>query len=642
MADQDEQTPPGEPGFTVSNTSPPTRKRKRPNGTRSDLVYTRKRATAACRACRARKVKCNNMRPTCDSCMASNASCVYEDARDHSTFDPASILILDRLNQVLVQLGHLSSATTGHASDHAQASLSETTLATPESSGLHQPLSKSQHGRETPNELRIPSARTTPDAILRWPIFEDRFPDNYITDGVFTAELADEDLDSNVGGIDEDAIPELVTRFLELVHIKNPILDPEVILSYAYYASEEGLRWDPPSCLVLIVCALGCVAQPFPDDLAGGRNGSTSFASHGQRLQQGESYFGMARKRFGLLGRNLLAPQCHFLAGVYLMYTMQPLAAWSQFHSASMSYHIYLQCQARLPPTAQDPSQALQRRRREQRLYWSCYKSECELRTEMDLPNSSLADLDYPDMYPSPPDPDASGTSANAGSPVVEGSTGQTRPRRMMTDKASREESWFYYLTEITLRRIGNRIINAFYSNSLADWNEEAIPSMAKEVEEFERQLEEWYQRLPPPIQFEEDELPTRELQYMVQARVLELRTWMYRPFLYYAIHSPRDAPNRNVSQSWEDKAVLCCFRGLRAWPILHRHHGTWYSLRATASVALCVLGAAKCGTISLPHDWRETMTACIDRLRFWEDEGPAMSRTIQVLESYLYEMRDE
>lgn len=123
------------------------------------------------------------------------------------------------------------------------------------------------------DELRIPPARTTPDAVLQWPIFGNLYPANYITDAVFEAHAEDEyDPDSQDSipyqhhpakprlsrssggggvGIDEDAIPDLVQKFLELVHVKNPILDTDTILSYAHHVAEEGLRWDAPSCLVV-------------------------------------------------------------------------------------------------------------------------------------------------------------------------------------------------------------------------------------------------------------------------------------------------------------------------------------------------------------------------------------------------------
>lgn len=179
------------------------------------------------------------------------------------------------------------------------------------------------------------------------------------------------------------------------------------------------------------------------------------------------------------------------------MYTLRPLQAWAQFHSASRSYHIYLQFQMRRSsrPAACAPVTSSKRRRLEQRLYWSCYKSECELRAEMDLPNSSLAAFHYPDMHPSPPDMDA--PSPEMTDQQLQGGGGPaTLPllgRHPSTLNQHQEESWYYYLTEITLRRIVNRILNAFYAQGYEGWTRDTICFMAKAAGEFERQLEEWF-----------------------------------------------------------------------------------------------------------------------------------------------------
>lgn len=54
-------------------------------------------------------------------------------------------------------------------------------------------------------------------------------------------------------GFNEDAVLERVQKFLDLVHIKNPILDPETIWSYAQCVAEDGLEWDSASCLVVSI-----------------------------------------------------------------------------------------------------------------------------------------------------------------------------------------------------------------------------------------------------------------------------------------------------------------------------------------------------------------------------------------------------
>lgn len=133
-----------------------------------------------------------------------------------------------------------------------------------------------------------------------------------------------------------------------------------------------------------------------------------------------------------------------------------------------------------------DTAKAAKRRRLEQRLYWSCYKSGCELRIEMDLPNSSLAAFNYPDMHPSPPDMDAPSPET-----TVSGH-GSAQGRRNFALDHNQEESWYYYLTEITLRRLSNEILNTFYQNGHGGWTDKTIGFMAKAVQESEQQMDEW------------------------------------------------------------------------------------------------------------------------------------------------------
>jgi hypothetical protein len=72
-----------------------------------------------------------------------------------------------------------------------------------------------------------------------------------------------------------------------------------------------------------------------------------------------------------------------------------------------------------------------------------------EVRCEIPLPQSGFANLKHPDVFPSPP--------TRLCSPV--GSMDQ--PRTAPADESNTDEqrSWFYYLAEISHRRMMNRAI---------------------------------------------------------------------------------------------------------------------------------------------------------------------------------------
>lgn len=239
----------------------------------------------------------------------------------------------------------------------------------------------------------------------------------------------------------------------------------------------------------LVACALGCVAEPFDTPRGTSR---TSLDRDGNRLKKGEDYYNMARKRFGFLDRGILSSQCHFLAGVYLMYTLKPLLAWTKFQEASRAYHLYLQCQLRRLPHAPAGSAIAKRRALEQRLYWSCYKSECELRVELDLPNSSLADFNYPDMHPSPPNLECVDEPLPQVTVFEDGNYGATNHDSLHYLREQQQQSWFYYLTEITLRRITNDVLKTLYTDNYMFWSEETLRQKLKAAEEFNEQLLNW------------------------------------------------------------------------------------------------------------------------------------------------------
>ncbi len=148
--------------------------------------------------------------------------------------------------------------------------------------------------------------------------------------------------------------------------------------------------------------------------------------------------------------------------------------------------------------------------RLERRLYWSCLKSEwyvllnpqsyllfekeasyktiSEIRMEICLPTSGLGKIAYPDVLPTPP----------IGSPApTEDSTGmimaQERGGTLSMASAELETSWRYYLSDIAVRHIANRLVNTFYQDDASSWLSMPIERMSRLAEELDLQLTQWY-----------------------------------------------------------------------------------------------------------------------------------------------------
>ena len=151
--------------------------------------------------------------------------------------------------------------------------------------------------------------------VLTWPIFDSMVDDAHIKTYFFepleNLTLETSPSPSNLlngpglscrtndsgRGIREEDVPPLVQEFLEKVHVKNPILDPPVLLEMARRVAEDGFKWDESSCLILIACALANLASNF--SLTKPNADETSHLD-AKDYATAEQYYTGARKRIGV------------------------------------------------------------------------------------------------------------------------------------------------------------------------------------------------------------------------------------------------------------------------------------------------------------------------------------------------------
>lgn len=413
------------------------------------------------------------------------------------------------------------------------------------------------------------------------------------------------------------------------------------------------------------------------------------------------------------------------------MYTFRPLDAWSHFYQASSFYQFYLRGVGG-PSDSEPDDHDLDRltritrseRRLEQTIYWSCFKSEIEMRIELPLALSTISSFEYPSMFPTPPNPAASAHmdslptayEASAWHKVIDATYGSNireltgysdivdathDTQNLIQHRGvlyNEEESWYYYLTEVALRRISNRIVNSFYRVPWDAWLEpERWITLAIE---FAAQIDAWSANLPAAMQtFDASPLKlldqrkasdalqssthelesrkdsvSKELSWCTENRLLEMRSWLYQPFLYCIIHQPLQPDGSG--QAWmtlpENRAtafreliatgVECNLRILHWRALFHRHHGIWFDIRAviTAVITLCALAKSgmvqvpmclffqesnqsgherSCGTHQLPCISFRTI---FDRLRYWEDETSDVRQSRILLEGLVENTRIE
>lgn len=176
----------------------------------------------------------------------------------------------------------------------------------------------------------------------------------------------------------------------------------------------------------------------------------------------------------------------------------------------------------------------------------------------------------------------------------------------------------------------------------------------------------------------------SRELSWATDNRLLEMRSWLYQPFLYYFIHNYQATPNNSVSANhisfqapsldkfvqsahfWteslkaEDATALynfitsgieCNLKILDVRSLRHRHHGLWYDMRSLMCASLILLAIVKSGheewlpggaeilwgygSPSEPpeHGVSGKIGHIIDEFDYWTDESPDLKHHRAVLE---------
>ncbi|KAF5642987.1 putative 3-isopropylmalate dehydrogenase beta [Fusarium sp. NRRL 25303] len=554
-------------------------------------------------------------------------------------FDPASIAILQRLNQVLESVGDIP----GIIKANVETALKNT--ASPASRVVASVDAFSDGQGLNSDDLTAPTGILSVESVLEWPILTGIIAPSHILEALsdtkagcghasltcrtdnspgFNAELTPI-------AVVEKEMPRLVRQFLQHVHPVNPILDVDEIYSHSLRVSETGITWNGESCIVLIACALGCIAKPY-DTLVtspSGPSAASSIGSQGEELEMASAYFELARQRLGLLDQSLLAAQCHFFAGVYYMFTLAPLRAWSQFEHAANTFYIYWTY------LSHQDSQPVHLRRLARSLYWSCLKSQLELGLDLHLPQTALKDLlDAGSELPAPPE--INGRHSQ-----------QTRaifppPEKTSTEDLGsvQEESWYYYLTEITLRRFNNRAFNLLYRDG-KDWGTSrslSIESLISAVSQIEDQLDNWAQTMPVMAQITVGALPTNKLALLLYARILELKCLIYRPFLYHAAHSTMSDREQAEISPFVERGLSCHFLAITIGYLHYRNHITYYHFRTSTASALCILAIVKSRRVRTVHemDWRGGVKGLIKKIQYWEDETAMAGRCADVLEAIM------
>ncbi|KAI9147125.1 hypothetical protein HJFPF1_13157 [Paramyrothecium foliicola] len=575
--------------------------------------------------CRERKRKCDNLRPTCSACSRVGARCDYGQ-QDASSFDAASLAILDRLALLEGLVRNLPSTLIPSSAQLPQ-NFSSTTAAFA--------------ARSPPGSAPFPASPVSTfdlgatcsistDRVLQWPVFQEllsplrrfRFVDvngfetyTYLGDLVSQSTALAATRPSHLESINEPSatvnistdradIDNLVNRYFKRVNIKNPILSRLVVSRYCRDYCEHGALFNLETCLVLLICALGAISTEFDPQDKGSSDLHGSSGSHARQpdasrmanLKLGHCYFVAAEKRLGmaLSATSNLAVQCLCLAGIYQMYAVRPMRALGMFHAAGSLLQSLLSTGSDL--VEEDPQV-------DSSLFWTCFKSEREILAEIPVSSPTLREPASPTSYPPPHGPASSSSDEWV---------------------AAEEDSWYFLLSEMTLRRIANQIAEVvcnYIDNGQPRNVEELIPDIAA----FEQKLERYRELLAPAVNFPDVPQPaSTEWQQYSRGRYYRVLELMHRPFLFAILHAPDPGAYDPSIRRLAEKALCNAHRYLLHSVTSHRHHGTWLQIRNELREASLLLAASRSpANLAMPDRWEEGVAKTLATFEYWSWEYP-------------------
>lgn len=479
-------------------------------------AYPRKRSHTACDTCRQKKVKCDNVRPQCGSCKRNNSpNCRYitdEPSSDYSGYDPAHINILAKLDVIIRQTQGEDDSTTSppkkrrrheKRTQYFQRCLWDMSFPTVFRWGYLRKVLGS-----TPDEASVRTSRlihecsdytfpfsTSPrtrfeacDSLERllnreFPTFMNSFLVNCHT------KVPCLDIITLVESVEIYTLMKRADEkhtFISMLNEYNQIKPTERVPNTYKEALEKLNIEDSPirqrlyrTCcesvpLLLVICAIGALATPIRLDNIGTYNlsleekndikiGCVDLSAAEPIIPRDRCQLSNMLVSYALIisvmfpnslrPNSIVSVEYHILCSQYYQYIMDPLKAHREIMLASTEMMYFLQREALGGGNSSLPEYDLNGNRLVvNRLFWTCLKLESELRTELSphVPLSEITQIVPPSSFMRIPDP------------LLED---EHLPECIrLASKYDDKNSWLYFLTEIAMRKVDNKLFDEMYS----------------------------------------------------------------------------------------------------------------------------------------------------------------------------------
>ncbi|KAF9883655.1 hypothetical protein FE257_003089 [Aspergillus nanangensis] len=269
----------------------------------------------------------------------------------------------------------------------------------------------------------------------------------------------------------------------------------------------------------------------------------------------------------------------------------------------------------------------------EQAVYWSSWKAERELRTEIQAPDFTPAEEElalYPPFFPSPPLFHQSSVHVD------------------IQQRADR--SWYFFLSEISIRRLTFSVVkDRLIAERLGGDN--YLHILAMKSFQHQAQAEEWVATLPEIVSISSTPAPDDDIcRFILRGKLMDFYELVYWPFVEGALNA-----QPNIAIDGQDSSVKTLqdltLSGLQHHVtrihvnkpgFRHRHHGTPRLIQSCTRSALVLIGA-KLEMRNLHNDrlhlltqmpigWEDAVLAVVELNEYWAAEFPESFEFLSIL----------
>ncbi|OAQ76388.1 Zn(2)-C6 fungal-type DNA-binding domain-containingprotein [Purpureocillium lilacinum] len=574
--------------------SPPTaagrRAGKRP-AARGTAFYPRKRANTACQVCRARKTKCDNKRPSCTYCESVGATCIQSPV-DLSSFDPASLKILDRLDDLerllrsaappLASVSAAAAAAAASAGDSASAGgpaagAPAPSPATPASgsasaSAMPPPLPMARNASDGYVFAQLPQLQNVPvcaeyddhglsarsssgashvgrlddacgprvnsvlpqriDHILQWPVFQNSTHHSFLTPPSARAAYDGISSPTVAGSTSISALVDMeshrIYRLLDNFFLYIHCKNPILDESSARRMVVRAFLDGIDWSAASCLALLICALGSVATPF--GPSPETRIGT--QAYADAQAFFLAAQKRIGVLlvKEDIIGAQCLFLSGVYMMMVeFKPVYAWRFFNQAlAACQHLPFLSRAQSLAAGAGSSPESMEMGLRDTQEQAVYWSAWKSEREL-RGELSLPDFDI--MH--------SGSTLYPPffpAPPVPPAESPDGPG---SETQRSRAAWLFYLAEISLRRLTSRLCSEVLTLRQRYASDAAfLDVLADMTPEYEAQAREWSDSLPAELSIHTPIDEDGICRSVLRGRLINLFEMIYWPFVMASLNS--------------------------------------------------------------------------------------------------------